>query len=140
MRENLKTCDEVFLDITNRTDTKINIEAYNQTEKTVALVYQTVGLIGNMGLAGFLSDEYDGDSGYVETIRAFESIGDLNMARTLAEAIDIHRLQSSSTPESDENKKLSESMDKLDDKFIENEDSTIDLLANFIKTKYRVPS
>jgi hypothetical protein len=140
MRENLRFCDEVFLGITNRTDEKIVVSAYSLTEKTIVLVYQTVGLIGNMGLAGFLSDEYDSDPGYGKTIHAFERIGDRTMTETLAEAINIYQSQTGMLPESDEYAKLSAALDKLDDVCIDNEDRTIDLLAKFIKENHCIAS
>lgn len=133
MHENFKFCDEVFLGITNRTDTKIRIDAYTDMEKTVVLIYQTVGLIGNMGLAGFLSNEYDGDPGFFETICAYERIGDRVAINSLTEAKSIHRLQSELPTESEEYAKLAAKLDRLDDICIENEERTIDLLANFIQ-------
>lgn len=118
----------------------VNLDRYSDTEKTIVLVYQTVGLLGNMGLPGFLSDEYDGDPCYRKTIHAFERIGDRIMTETLTEASHIYQSQTGMLPESDEYAKLSAALDKLDDVCIDNEDLTIDLLAKYINENPYVTS
>ncbi len=147
MTEAFELCDKTVVEIAQRTNGKLQLDALTPPEATVVLVYQVIGLIGNGGLKGLLSDEFDGDPGYVRTLSAFRRIGSTVAAFLLQEAFDLWNSVDHSRLEDkeymlddtyldDEHPEISRRLAILEEQFYNLEDDTITKLSDFIRSNF----
>ena len=72
VQTDFELCDLVFSELSGD---RIDVDACNELERVVRLVWDSSGLIGNGGFHRLFEGDYPGDPGFVYTAAAYKRIG-----------------------------------------------------------------
>lgn len=81
--DDFELCDQVYCALS---ENAINVDACDELERIVRLVWDSSGLIGNGGLHRFFEGDYPGDPGFVYTVASYQRIGALRAYKALQDA------------------------------------------------------
>jgi hypothetical protein len=68
-------CDRLFVRMAERYGNELDVTDETEQERTVSLVWQSYGIIGNGGFQYLLERDFKGDPGFRETANSYRRIG-----------------------------------------------------------------
>lgn len=135
--ENFKLCNDTFLKIVHAHGNWLDVAKYDRFERTVALIWQSFGVIGNGGFKYLFAGNFDGDPGFRLTVAAYRQIGATAAATAFERAIAL--FPDKTLPDNLERRNLIYGMqterkrDDIDSQYFNADEEIIQILAAFIR-------
>jgi len=73
-QNDFQLCNNIFCLFAEKNNI-VDVNTYDEIERTITLVWLSHGLIGNGGFRHLFEGEYNGDSGFIYTIASYKKIG-----------------------------------------------------------------